>query len=110
MHFALNDLEISIYLGVPIEERKKIQIIRIDAGWSFETAKSEKSDDINDTVDYFQVEQLIRRFTAERSWHLLEKLHGDLKRKIETIFPTIENLKLTITKYPFINGSVCISD
>lgn len=110
MHFSLKDLEISIHLGVPDEERNKLQVIRIDAEWDIETLKSATTDDIADTVDYFQVEQLIRHFPDQKMWHLLEKLHSDLKQTIKKKFTAIKNLKITITKYPFVNGSVSVSN
>lgn len=110
MHFSLNQLQIPIHLGVPASERQSTQIIQVTVEWDIDVDKSCISDDIMDTVDYFAIEQLIRHFPAQKSWHLLEKLHFDLLTAIKENFSTLKNLKLTITKYPFINGSVTITN
>lgn len=108
MHFSLDNLELFVNLGVPDEERLVKQKILVTVSWDLPVKEPALSDNISDTVDYFAIEQLIRRFPDQKVWHLLEKLHTDLKQSIRHNFPLIENLQIRITKYPFINGSVSV--
>ncbi len=109
MKFKLKKIPVNIFLGVPSKERKEKQKILIDLSFNFDSKKAEKSDKIEDTIDYFKVYQFTQNFPQEREFHLLEYFYHELKTAILKEFPKIQKLKIKIQKFPFITGSVLIS-
>lgn len=109
MKYALQNIEAWIYLGVPEIERKNKQKIIINLQWEFDAHKSSTTDEINDTIDYFQIQQFLVRFEEGKSWNLLEKLHTDLLSSLTHKFPELENISLSITKFPFDSGQITVT-
>ncbi|MCF7905954.1 dihydroneopterin aldolase [Candidatus Gracilibacteria bacterium] len=110
MKFLLRDIEIFVHLGVSDEERKKSQKVLVSISFEYDTRKAEQSDDIADTVDYFALEQFLRNFPSNKEFHLLEKLHRDLFDAIQKQFPEIQNVRLTVQKFPFESGSIVMKN
>lgn len=110
MKFRLRNIEVPINLGVTETERSQKQTILVSLAWRLRADKAAQSDDVNDTVDYFQIQQLIKNFPQGQQWHLLEKLHHDLLEAIENHFPELDEVTLTIEKFPFLDGSVTVSN
>lgn len=109
MKFKLKGIEVDLFLGVPAEERKEKQKILVDLSFCFNTENAEKSDKIEDTVDYFELYQFVQNFPAERAFWLLEYLYSELEEAIINNFPRIEKFNMKIEKFPFASGSVTIS-
>lgn len=109
MKFKINDIPVQLFLGVPNEERVQKQEILISLKFKFDTTKAEKSDEIKDTVDYFEIYQLVQNFPKEKEFQLIEHLYHELESELKTNFPLIKNWKIKIQKFPFESGSVSIS-
>ena len=107
--YTLKNIEVLLHLGVEASERTVSQKVLISLEFSFDGSVASGSDDIKDTVDYFEIQQYIKNFPEEKSFALLEKLHQTLQQGIEKKFPTITVRKLTLEKFPFKEGSVLIS-
>jgi len=109
MKFKLKKIPVNIFLGVPDEERKEKQEILVNLSFKFDSKKAEKSDNIENTVDYFEIYNFIKNFPQDREFKLLEYLHQELETSIRKEFPKIKKLKIKIQKFPFSSGSILIS-
>ncbi len=108
--YHLTGVPLMLHLGVGKEERKNKQKVLVDFSFRYETRFAAKSDDIADTVDYFEIYQFIQHFPEDREYCLIERLHAELLVGIEKKFPDIEVGELSITKFPFEAGSVSIQN
>lgn len=68
----------NVRIGVSDQERSTPQPIRITLSIRADIAKAMESDDLNDTVDYAKLRQQILELTESRTFHLLERLAGDI--------------------------------
>ena len=74
----ITDLEVFFRVGVPEAERCHPQRLLISLELTKDLSVAARSDELNETINYSLVCQRIREFGADRSWHLIEKLAGDL--------------------------------
>lgn len=109
MKFKLKEIPVNIFLGVLKEERKEKQKILISLSFKFDTKKAEKSDNIEDTIDYFEIYEFVQKFPKDREFKLLEFLYKELETAVSKSFPKIKKLKIKIKKFPFTSGSITIS-
>ncbi len=109
MKFELRDIELHVFLGTTEKEQIAQQRVLATISFEYDTRKAEVSDDLEDTIDYFELQKFIKNFPGTRRFHLLEALHRELREAIENYFPEIRNLKLQLEKFPFESGSVVIS-
>ena len=73
------DLEVSSHIGVPDEERAQAQKLLISLEMSVDSfCQAAATDDLSLTVDYFDVTQRVKHFTAERPRKLLETLAEEI--------------------------------
>ncbi len=110
MKFALEDIEVEIFLGVPEDERAQKQKILVSVYFEYDTSKAEQSDDIADTVDYFQIYQTVKNFPGEKKYKLLERFYQDLFDFLDKKFDQISNLKLKVQKFPFEDGKIILTN
>jgi 7,8-dihydroneopterin aldolase/epimerase/oxygenase len=110
MKFEIRDIEILLSLGITPEERSLPQKIIISLFWNADTTKAEQSDNLADTTDYFVVREFVKTFLQDKSFSLLEKLHHELFQAVGNYFPELQDLKITIEKFPFESGSVVIEN
>ena len=113
MYFQLKDIELNLHLGVPNEEREKKQKVLVSVFFEVDTQKSEISDDIDDTVNYQIIYDIIQSFekkSEKKAYKLLEKLHKDIRDKINLEKLRITALEIYIEKRPFLTGKIIISD
>jgi dihydroneopterin aldolase len=93
------DLEVWTRIGVPEEERAQPQRLLLNlemrvAGF----AKAAATDDIELTVNYFEVAQYITNFAAECPRKLIERFAEQLADGLLNAFP-IKKLRLEIKKF-----------
>ena len=111
MNFALEDITMHLNLGVPEEERASVQEVLVSVYFSCDVAQAAKSDDITDALDYVVIYEIIKSFPERHGTiQLLEKLHTLLRADILSSVQGIEDLKISIRKFPFPDGSVLIND
>lgn len=87
----------SCHLGVNDEERKEKQIIILDINIFCETKKSGNSDDLNDTIDYYLINDRLKNFFGQRSFFLIERVAEEVARLILDNYPA-ETVKVTVKK------------
>jgi dihydroneopterin aldolase len=110
MQFELKNIPVSVYLGVPDDERETKQIICISLIFDVDTKNSEISDDIVDTVDYFEIYQHVKNFPQKIAFNLIERFYRELKNSLELTFPNIKNLKIKLIKRPFADAEVILTE
>lgn len=80
-------LEIQVSLGVPDWERSVPQTILIDLEFEIDGGQAACSDDLDDTLNYAEVVEFIRRFASGGSWRLLERFVDELITSLMSQFP-----------------------
>ena len=108
MHYHLKNLEIEASIGVYESEKISRQKILVSVAFDLNTSKAGMTDELEDTIDYSQLEQLVRKICQAEHYQLLEKLHAVLSEGISEKFSRLENVKISIEKFPFKNGSIVI--
>ena len=110
----IKGLEVFGKHGVFKEEQEKGQIFKVNATLYFDTAKAGRTDELEDSVDYGKICELIKEFMTQYRMNLLETIANRLARKILMAYPEIEAVTLEIEKpqapipMPFENVSVKI--
>ena len=79
---VIKDLGVLCRIGVPDEERSKPQrlLITIEMGGDFSRAGD--SDDIEHTINYFDVSRRVIALCQEEAYHLLEKLAEEIAKTV----------------------------
>jgi len=86
------------YHGVFEHEGKNGQDFYVDLEISLDLTKASKSDDLNDTVDYGALTDLVvEEITGERV-ALIEKLAARIAERARSEFPEIEKISVTVHK------------
>lgn len=79
------------------EERKIGTNFVVDCEFETDTTLAEESDDINDTVNYLDVYQLIKK-EMEKPSHLLEHVARRIINAILKTYPEVERCKVRVQK------------
>lgn len=108
MHYLLKNLEIPAYIGVYEFEKGQTQTLILNVGFEFDATQASLSDDLADTIDYAQIETLLKKICVAAHYELLEKLHAVIIAQVTEVFPQIKNLSVAIEKRPFETGSVVV--
>ncbi len=74
MDFFIEGLEVYGHHGVPQEERVLGQRLLYDVRLTIEECRAAETDQVEDTVDYTEVIDLITEVATEKSYSLLERL------------------------------------
>ncbi|MBN1517886.1 dihydroneopterin aldolase [Candidatus Sumerlaeota bacterium] len=85
-------------LGVTSEERRRRQPIRINVKLYFDSAKAQRSDCLDDTIDYVRAQSLIEERLAQHEYNLIEALAEDLAATLFQHFPQLLALRLKLKK------------
>ena len=85
---SLVDLELSCHLGVPPAERAKPQKLLCTAIFPVpDLKKAAQTDNLEHTVNYFDLSQLLRKTAQTKERKLIETLAHDLAQAAFTHFP-----------------------
>ena len=79
---VISDLEVTYRVGVPDSERRYPQRLLVSVEMHDDFSEAAGTDDLNKTVDYFQVAQRLLHFGEGKEWKLIEKLAEDLARMV----------------------------
>src|SRR5579883_750253 len=96
---SIVDLEVFYHVGVPDEERAKPQRLLLTVEMAYDVANAARSDRIEETINYFEVSQMLLRFGEGRSWRLIEKLAADAAEAILTAYGP-ESVTVEVKKFP----------
>ena len=79
---ALNDLEVWYCVGVPETERARAQRLAITVELALDFRAAAANDDIQATINYFDLAQRLSAFGEGRSWRLIETLVVEIAEMI----------------------------
>lgn len=91
-------LELQVHIGVPDEERAQPQILKLHLELVPENDFSDLNDDIEKTVNYYEVSLRVKELAAERPRKLIETLADEISEMILREFAVLE-LVLEIEKF-----------
>ena len=83
---TIADLEVLYRVGVTEEERRQPQKLLITVKLTHDLGLAAERDDLEHTIDYFQVAQLLLNFGQDKSWRLIEKVATDAANAILNVF------------------------
>lgn len=93
----LRGLRFHCPIGVLEQERKVGNDVSIDVTIDYPLEKALRSDDVDDTLNYAAVFDIIRQ-EAMKPAKLLERLAGRIAESLVNAYPTIISLTIRITK------------
>jgi len=96
---SIIDLEVFYRVGVPDEERAKLQRLLLTVEMDFDFSAAARSDDLRDTIDYFAVSQRLLKFGEGKSWKLIEKLAADIAGMVLADFKP-QSVTVEVKKFP----------
>lgn len=106
---TLSAIRVSSQIGVPDEEREIPQTLEIDVVLFPSQKLVALADDIEKTVNYYEVWLMVRKMAAERPRKLIETLAEELAEAILTSFP-LNAVEITVRKFILPDtGSVSVS-
>ncbi len=95
---TIKDLAVLSQIGVTEEERSKPQRLLITVTIKGNFARACKSDDIQQTVNYYDVSRRVVEFCRIESFKLIEKLAHELAAMITREFRT-ETVRIVVKKF-----------
>ena len=108
---AINGMRFYAHHGCFEQERIVGTHFQVDLRMEVDTSSAEISDNIEDTVDYLEVYQVVKR-EMERPSHLLEHVAHRVGETIRSQFPDTKNVVVRVSKLnPPLGGqmnSVCV--
>jgi FolB domain-containing protein len=92
------DLEVRFKVGVPAAERARPQklLLTLELGLDLEAAS--QTDDINTTIDYYEVSKRVVALGRKKSWKLIETLAGDIATLVLEEFRP-QSVSVTVKKF-----------
>lgn len=95
---TIKDLAVLCRIGVPDEERAKPQRLLITLTMRGDFKRACETDEIRDTINYFEVSRRIVELCREESFKLIEKLAQELARMTCREF-SAENVSVMVKKF-----------
>lgn len=86
------------YHGVHPEEERLGQPFLVTLVLTLSLREAGMTDDLQKTVDYGKVYQLVREQVVERRYNLLEALSQGIAREVLSAFPKIHQVKVLVEK------------
>lgn len=103
---AIEAIKLHAYHGVYAEERKVGTTFEVDVYMETDTEVASKTDQLTDTLDYFSIYKLVCNI-LEDPCNLLETLCGKIGKQIIEEFPTVENVKVKVSKLKPLSMELC---
>lgn len=94
---AINDMRFYAHHGCFEQERAIGTHFRVDLQLITDTSRAEMSDNIDDTVNYLEVYQVVKQEMMRPS-HLLEHVARRVGEAVLSAFPQIEIIQLKVSK------------
>lgn len=102
----IEGIEIYAHHGVHKEEQKLGNRFRIELEMEVDTSKAEKSDKLEETVNYHEVYKVLKAEMKKKS-KLLEHIAGRILEAILKQFPEVRKVNIKLSKLnPPINGNI----
>jgi phosphoglycolate phosphatase len=94
----IDGLQIDVHVGVPDEEIAHAARLLLDIEIVPLRSFLEMREDVAQTVDYYEVCEAVRAFTAAGRWRLIESLAADLRQLI-LARPNVANARVKVRKF-----------
>ncbi len=95
---VLENMKYFGHLGCTPEERSTPQLLIVDAELFLNLKISGESDNLDDTVNYVQIRNLIQNIIENTTKNLIESLAENIAQSVLKNFPLIDSIKLKIFK------------
>lgn len=105
-YITLNEVHFYAFHGVLPQERNVGGDFVVSLRMGYDISLAMQSDDVKDTLNYAEVYELVKREMAIPS-QLLEHVAGRIVRAIETAYPVVTSVDLTLTKVNPPMGADC---
>ncbi|MDR0799643.1 MAG: dihydroneopterin aldolase [Dysgonamonadaceae bacterium] len=105
-YIELKGITCYAYHGVMEQERKVGNSYTIDLKLHTDFFQAMETDDVNDTINYAAVYEVVKKEMAIPS-HLLEHVAGRIVRRLFNTFPAITNIEIRLAKRnPPLSGDI----
>lgn len=94
----IENLEVFAYHGLFEEENKLGQKFIFDIICDVDYKKALVTDDMNDSVSYADIAQVVVNTATNNTFNLLERLAGEIVKQVFNNFSSINNINLKINK------------
>jgi len=91
-------MHLSTIIGTQAHERNRRQNLLLNIEFDYDSTAAQKSDRLEDAVDYFSMSESICKAVAASSFQLLERL-ADCVIAIILDYPAVLRAKVSITKF-----------
>jgi dihydroneopterin aldolase len=108
MKLSITGLSVTTIIGIYPEERTTPQEIVLDIELIFDGSEAAASDNIDHTIDYYQLSETIATFVEKTDYQLLERLISDVEAIIMRDPRTIR-CSVTATKPEIVTRAQSIS-
>jgi len=98
MQITIKNFKTKSVLGVYPEEKVSPREILVSLNIGFDGSKAALSDDLNDTLDYDVIGNIIHETAASESFNLIESLVKKIADNLQAEFEQIKKLTVKITK------------
>ncbi|MCX7920784.1 MAG: dihydroneopterin aldolase [Clostridia bacterium] len=95
---TLKNLRFYAYHGVLPEEQAKGQNFYIDVEMYVDLASAGATDNLDETVDYSAVYEVVKDITEKNKFRLIEKLAGEISREILSRYRKINEIIVRVRK------------
>ena len=96
-YIFLHGINLKTKIGVSAAERSASQILIINIDIELNINTKFESDNLNDTIDYAEIEHLIKKVGGSHHYKLLESLGEEISTEIKTKF-NVKKILLKISK------------
>lgn len=91
-------MEFYAYHGVFPEENKLGQTYYIDLEVYLDLQKAGNSDNLEDTINYAEIYDLVKNIVTGQQFQLVEKLAEVIAQQILRLYPQVQKLRVRVTK------------
>lgn len=92
-------LKVKAKMGVTSQERTRKQPIELSLRIYLENGLQNRSDQINHTVDYAAVCQIVTDFVLQSRYHLMETLTEKLAHHLLDTYPLCDKVEIELKKF-----------
>lgn len=96
----LTGIECRVHLGVPESERRRRQMVLVDAALEADASKAALTDEPADAVDYWRIEKAVRSAAESSPRRLLETLAEDAAAAVLKADRRIRSVRVRARKTP----------
>lgn len=94
----LEEIRQRVRIGCTAEERSWPQVCTFQIEMQFDMRPAASSDQLEQTVDYVEILQLLRSMASDREWKLIESMSADICAEILKLHPIVQRVNVGVRK------------